>query len=286
MAKFEDGIIFTNSEKAEIDLETKLHSIEQSIGSIEQTVEGVQDGTIAATNAKNVSSTIAGKAITDIFENNGTTVKNATNANHATSADSATKATQDGNGQNIVSTYATQSALTSGLNGKADKNGSYASMSVGNYTSSGTIKSKFDDIESRLNNLGFKSGTISLQSGYSASVNWVKKTGKYVIGQLVLSTAIQDRMLAGTTTFSKTVNIGTLPNDFRPAQQQNITLCNVEQSGAIALTNPTTFVCSASITTGGEIRLSISGRRPGNTAGSILATSFSNLGMVLGFETP
>ena len=88
MAKFEDGIIFTNSEKAEIDLETKLDSIEQSIESIEQTVEDVQDGTIAATNAKNVSSTIAGKAITSIFEDNGTTVKNATNASTANVANS------------------------------------------------------------------------------------------------------------------------------------------------------------------------------------------------------
>ena len=137
MAKFEDGIVFLNSKEEEVDLETKLNSIEQSI---EQTIEGVQDGTIVAMNAKNVGSTIAGKAITDIFETNGTTVKNATNAtnadhatsadnaSHATSADSATKATQDSNGNNIASTYATQSALTSGLDGKANTSGTYSNL--------------------------------------------------------------------------------------------------------------------------------------------------------------
>lgn len=40
-----------------------------------------------ADNATNVTTNINGKAISDIFESNGTTVKNATNANKATSAD-------------------------------------------------------------------------------------------------------------------------------------------------------------------------------------------------------
>lgn len=41
------------------------------------------------------------------------------------------KATSDGNGNNIPSTYATQSALSSGLAGKANTSGSYPSLSVG-----------------------------------------------------------------------------------------------------------------------------------------------------------
>lgn len=41
------------------------------------------------------------------------------------------KATADGNGNNIASTYATQSALSSGLAGKANTSGSYPSLSVG-----------------------------------------------------------------------------------------------------------------------------------------------------------
>ena len=81
MSDFNNGITFVNTNGKTVDLETKLDSIEQ-------TIESIQDGTIAATNAKNVSSTIAGKAITDIFEKNGTTVKNATNATTADNASS------------------------------------------------------------------------------------------------------------------------------------------------------------------------------------------------------
>ena len=44
------------------------------------------------------------------------------------------KATADGNGNNISSTYATQTALTSGLAGKANTSGSYPSLSVGTAT--------------------------------------------------------------------------------------------------------------------------------------------------------
>lgn len=49
-------------------------------------------GTSEAENAKNVTDTINGKNISDIFEENGTTVKNATNANTATRATVATRA--------------------------------------------------------------------------------------------------------------------------------------------------------------------------------------------------
>lgn len=44
------------------------------------------------------------------------------------------KATADGNGNNIASTYATQSALSSGLAGKANTSGTYPNMTVGNAT--------------------------------------------------------------------------------------------------------------------------------------------------------
>lgn len=87
---------------------------------------------VSAADATNVTTSINGKAITNIFESNGTTAKNATVAskigsttigsasipvyiNNGTpavctmsslSVGSATKATQDGNGSNIRSTYA------------------------------------------------------------------------------------------------------------------------------------------------------------------------------------
>lgn len=44
------------------------------------------------------------------------------------------KATADGNGNNISSTYATQSALSSGLAGKANTSGTYSGLTVGNAT--------------------------------------------------------------------------------------------------------------------------------------------------------
>lgn len=44
------------------------------------------------------------------------------------------KATADGNGNNIASTYATQSALSSGLAGKANTSGTYPNLTVGNAT--------------------------------------------------------------------------------------------------------------------------------------------------------
>lgn len=153
MAKFEDGIIFTNSEKAEINLETKLHSIEQSIESIEQTVEGVQDGTIAATNAKNVSSTIAGKAITDIFEKNGTTVKNATNANHA---DRATNVTTNINGKLISSIFETDGTTVKNATNASTANVANSVAQVGRLTElwSGTWDGRSKLIIKNLTNYG------------------------------------------------------------------------------------------------------------------------------------
>ena len=62
----------------------------------------------------------------EIAETNGTypdmTVGNSTNA------------TNDGGGNNIAATYATQSALSSGLAGKANTSGTYSGLTVGNAT--------------------------------------------------------------------------------------------------------------------------------------------------------
>ena len=91
-------------------------------------------------NATNVTTTINGKKITDIFESNGTTVKNATNAANATS-------TTDYN------------------------------------TSSGNIKAKFDDIDRRLTNLGFKQGIVT-SPFINASTSWWAKEGNVVYGRI------------------------------------------------------------------------------------------------------
>ena len=47
------------------------------------------------------------------------------------------KAAADGNGNNIASTYATQSALSSGLAGKANTSGTYSGLTVGKATADG-----------------------------------------------------------------------------------------------------------------------------------------------------
>lgn len=54
----------------------------------------------------------------------------ATNADNATTANSATKATQDGNGQVIASTYATKSALNTGLSGKANTSHTHTKANI------------------------------------------------------------------------------------------------------------------------------------------------------------
>ena len=49
-----------------------------------ETVQNIVDGTTLPQDAENVTQSIGGQALTDIFESNGTTVKNATNATNAT----------------------------------------------------------------------------------------------------------------------------------------------------------------------------------------------------------
>lgn len=68
-------------------------------------------------------------AWTEVAEANGT-YPNMTVGN-------ATRATNDGEGNNIATTYATLSALSSGLAGKANTSGTYSGLTVGKATSDG-----------------------------------------------------------------------------------------------------------------------------------------------------
>lgn len=76
------------------------------MGDVTSAVEGLkddlEDGTVEVAVAKNVSTKINGKNITDIFESDGTTAK------------SATKATQDGNGNTITDTYVPKTRTVNG----------------------------------------------------------------------------------------------------------------------------------------------------------------------------
>lgn len=111
MADFFNKIVYTDSTGEEITLDQST------------SVATVDESTLSVAEAQHAANA-----------DHATNADNATNAGHATSADSATKATQDGNGNNIVSTYATQSALASGLNGKANTSGTYSGLIVGEAT--------------------------------------------------------------------------------------------------------------------------------------------------------
>lgn len=71
-------------------------------------------------------------------------------------------------------------------------------------TLSGSIKTKFDDIEERLTNLGFKQGSVTLSSGTTAETNILTRQGNYVLGKLV------------NVLTPSALSFGTVPAEFRP----------------------------------------------------------------------
>lgn len=75
----------------------------------------------------------------------------------------------------------------------------YGTYATGN-RNAGTIDARLNSLVSRLNTLGFKTGTISVNSGISSSS--LTKLGNYVIGYI-------------TCTLSST-DLGTIPSGFRP----------------------------------------------------------------------
>lgn len=91
-------------------------------------------------------------AWTEAAEANGTypdmTVGNAANA------------TNDGAGNNIASTYATQSALSSGLAGKANTSGTYPNLTVGNATNATNATNIIPDENGAVNPLGRKADSV------------------------------------------------------------------------------------------------------------------------------
>jgi len=151
----------------------------QPIKYIVDYITDLTNGNITPQKAADVTTYINGKAISSIFESNGTTVKNATNVTGSIS------------GKAISSIF------------ESDGTTVKKATTATNYdTTTGNIRNKFLEIEQRLTNLGFRSGAVSYSSG-AASVNYIYRQGNYVIGKFVWS---------GTT------NIGTLtlPVNFRP----------------------------------------------------------------------
>lgn len=75
----------------------------------------------------------------------------------------------------------------------------YGTYATGN-RNAGTIDARLNSLVSRLNTLGFKTGTISVNSGISSSS--LTKLGNYVIGYITCALSSTD--------------LGTIPSGFRP----------------------------------------------------------------------
>lgn len=69
-------------------------------------------------------------------------------------------------------------------------------------------------VEERLTKLGFKEGSITLASGFTATTNYLKRQGNYVILDLRLS--LTQSQLTNLL-LNKSLNIGIVPQDFRPS---------------------------------------------------------------------
>lgn len=110
------AVVRNNASRAEADSEGNvIHETYATLDELSEAEDTMQKGLTAEAAAR-------AAAIENIVE--GTTVVG--------------KATADGNGNNIVSTYATKTALNTGLAGKASTSGSYPNMTVGSATSADT----------------------------------------------------------------------------------------------------------------------------------------------------
>jgi hypothetical protein len=140
-------------------------------------------------------------------------VDNAGSADSATNADNATDAINvsgtgklgTAGGTSPTNNRQPDSIFETGLNRVKE-----ATKARDYDTSTGTIKTKFADIDERLDNLGFRSGTVSLAGG-TASVNYVYRQGNYVYGKVQTNntSVVLDYGGSGSTIF-------TIPSNFRP----------------------------------------------------------------------
>lgn len=116
---------------------------------------------------------------------------------------------------------------------------------VGYDISKGTVENRFENFDERLTSLGFKEGSVSLNTSqfrindiYSFDYrggNKITKQGNYVI----LSLCVESIDYLGLGSYT----IGTLPNDFKPISRKS--LGSIEQSLSASV--------SASINTSGQI---------------------------------
>ena len=92
--------------------------------------------------------------------------------------------------------------------------------SAGNTSGSGSrqqvLQEVLNNIGTRLDNLGFSKGSVTPASTASASVNWLRKQGNYVVGHFTASRqGVGSGWANGQTLF-------TIPNGFRPYESYTI----------------------------------------------------------------
>lgn len=113
----------------------------------------------SATNATHATSAdSATNAASADYATSAGSASTATNATHATSADSATKATQDGQGRNIASTYATKAEASGGLKASDLKRATRITLSKNNQNEESYIAILLLDLATTFLNL---TGTLN-----------------------------------------------------------------------------------------------------------------------------
>lgn len=105
-------------------------------------------------------------------------------------------------------------------------------------------------IETRLTNLGFRQGSVTLASGITATRNSIKRQGNYVI---------LDLQLSGNYTIENTYQIGSVPSAFLPDTTVNLPVgynITAATSGAAVIMITNAYFI---INTSGNISLTITG---------------------------
>ena len=118
----------------------------------------------------------------------------------------------------VLYNFIAQSGVISGVS-KVVKAIDYTGTALVGYDNSkGTV-------EERLTKLGFKEGSIALESGVTASVNKVTRQGNYVLGELVLTDIDNSAWISvglGYNVYNtKVKTIGRIPEQFRPKKVED-----------------------------------------------------------------
>lgn len=144
------------------------------------------------------------------------------------------------------------------------------------YASSDTSKGT---IEERLTRLGFRQGTVQLNTGFSASENYLYRQGNYVIGKLALTNTFDETFYSAST---PSWLIGEWPSDFSPKATtiQGITF-NIK--GAIAISTAGVTVQGGLYKNLGQILLQFNFPAPPSTSPSY-RVQISDICIYFGYE--